>query len=54
MFCYRLKATWRGVSQKVLEKHQQLNRIMDVSANFRAYRDLLSRTTPPCVPYFGK
>lgn len=23
------------------------------SSNFRAYRELLSRTNPPCLPYFG-
>lgn len=50
---YRLNATWALVGRKDLDVLSEINQIIQPTRNYTRYRDLLNRTTPPCVPFFG-
>lgn len=50
---YRLNSTWVLVSRKDLDILSEINQIIQPTRNYSRYRDLLNKTTPPCVPFFG-
>merc|ERR1711916_57818 len=49
----RMKRTWKIISSSVMETFNRLQKIMDLSGNYRNYRNLLVDTPYPCMPYAG-
>lgn len=47
----RLKATWEGISKPVRATHEELEKMADPSKNMKNYRDTLSATAPPIIPF---
>jgi hypothetical protein len=49
----RLKATLKEVPRKRMTQLEELEAVMRPTSNFRAYREALLLSRPPCVPYMG-
>lgn len=50
---HRLRRTWETASQKTITLLDSLNRVMNSTKNFFAYRETLHSVNPPCVPFLG-
>jgi hypothetical protein len=50
---YNLQDIWGKLSNKHIETVEELMNITTARSNFSAYRALLEKKTPPCVPYLG-
>nr|CAG8439138.1 9157_t:CDS:10 [Entrophospora candida] len=50
---HRLRRTWETASQKTITLLEGLNRVMNSTKNFFAYRETLHSVNPPCVPFLG-
>eukprot|EP01135_Chromosphaera_perkinsii_P004291 Nk52_evm3s276 gene=Nk52_evmTU3s276 len=48
----RLKRTWAKVDSALVSLHKKLQKYIH-SKNYIVIRELMSRITPPCVPYLG-
>jgi hypothetical protein len=49
----RLHRTWEGVSKVHMEMFKQMDTILESKSNYKNYRDKLSITPVPAVPYIG-
>jgi hypothetical protein len=49
----RLQRTWDGVSKIHMEMFKQMDTILESKSNYKNYRDKLSITPIPAVPYIG-
>ena len=49
----RLKYTWERIPEEYNETFSDLKQIMNMSLNYRQYRDTLRKIKPPAVPYLG-
>ncbi|ELR16138.1 RasGEF domain containing protein [Acanthamoeba castellanii str. Neff] len=47
----RLKASWKGVSAKHLQRLNEISAITDPSHNYANYRKLVAATKPPMIPF---
>ncbi|KAJ3015794.1 Rap guanine nucleotide exchange factor 4 [Thoreauomyces humboldtii] len=47
----RLRKTWEGLTDKKKKVLAELEKVTDVSKNFKTYRDLLEVATPPLIPF---
>jgi hypothetical protein len=50
----RLKLTWAKIAKPIMLKYQKYMEMLDLTKNYKSYRDELARTVPPLVPYVGK
>ncbi|KAJ3044354.1 hypothetical protein HK097_001477, partial [Rhizophlyctis rosea] len=50
----RLKKTWEALSTDKKKILADLERVTDVSRNFKNYRDLLEQSKPPMIPFLRK
>lgn len=49
----KLKSTWAKVGRKYVQALKEVNDLVNPEKNHRSYRMVLSKTSPPCVPYVG-
>lgn len=49
----KLKTTWSKVARKYVTALKEVNELVNPEKNHRAYRTVLAKTTPPCIPYVG-
>lgn len=49
----RLKSTWANISLKRKDHFAAMEKLMDMHSNYKAYRELLSATPSPCIPFLG-
>ncbi|OLY81356.1 Cell division control protein 25 [Smittium mucronatum] len=52
-FISRLKKTWSLLSPKYLTLYDNMQKITDHNRNYSFYRNLLSSTQPPALPFLG-
>lgn len=50
---YRLRQTWRQAGAKTASDFMRMGDIVKIDHNYAAYRELLHKVNPPCVPFFG-
>jgi hypothetical protein len=50
---YRLKFSKQKVKPSLLEKYEDLRRFINPQESYKAYRALLSKAVPPCIPHIG-
>jgi len=50
---HRLKRTRAALPSSAKAQLEELQRISSTKDNFRAYREWLQTTNPPCIPYLG-
>ena len=50
---FRLRRTWDLLGFRTMKTFERANAITLPQHNFAAYRELLCKVTPPCVPFFG-
>jgi len=50
---YRLKNTWKGLSQKSMTVFKELEAKMDPKINYKSYRQIEFEAKPPYIPFFG-
>ena len=49
----RLKKTWKALPRKILKANDDLQELTSVVSNFSNLRTMISKQTPPLIPYFG-
>jgi len=50
---YRLKYSKMKIKQSQLDKYEELRRIINPQESYKAYRNLLAKSSPPCIPHIG-
>lgn len=50
---YRLKSTKELIKPKYLSAFEKMNNLMSPDNSYQAYRKVLKKTKPPCIPYIG-
>ncbi|KAI9277421.1 ras guanine nucleotide exchange factor domain-containing protein [Sporodiniella umbellata] len=49
----RLKRTWECVGGRSMSSIQQIREILATKRNFSAYREIIQKVNPPCIPFMG-
>jgi len=50
----RLKRTKEHLSAKSQALWESLDKTLDIGRKYAAYRELLKRINPPCIPFLGE
>ncbi|KAK3052247.1 hypothetical protein LTS18_012301, partial [Coniosporium uncinatum] len=50
---HRLARTWHQVNAKTMNMLESMRKLMGSTKNFAEYRDTLTKSNPPCIPFFG-
>eukprot|EP01095_Lingulamoeba_sp_RSL-Kostka_P007846 TRINITY_DN2555_c0_g1_i1.p1 TRINITY_DN2555_c0_g1~~TRINITY_DN2555_c0_g1_i1.p1 ORF type:complete len:157 (+),score=21.49 TRINITY_DN2555_c0_g1_i1:361-831(+) len=50
---YRLKHTFSSISKKSLDASTRIQNIFSTESSYKVYRELLSRSSPPAIPFLG-
>jgi hypothetical protein len=51
---YRLRRSWNHLSDRAWNVFEQLELLFEPDANYKNYRSVLDKATPPCIPYVGR
>ncbi|KAG1474204.1 hypothetical protein G6F56_000494 [Rhizopus delemar] len=49
----RLKRTWEYINARSVASLQQIRELLAAKRNFCAYREMIQRVNPPCIPFMG-
>lgn len=50
---HRLKNTWDLLTPKSVDILKRMEKLFDPEGNWANFREVLNKTTPPCIPYLG-
>lgn len=50
---YRLKKTWKLVSEDLLKEYKRLQAVVSPKGNYKNLRKLIKERVTPCIPYIG-